>query len=724
LLEEGDQIDIWVVEKALGSGGMGSVYRCHNRTAVRILAAVKVLEGSLRKFKEAEARFIREAEILFQLDHPNIVKVRNIRTDMDPPYLEMEFVEGESLEAMLAKEPLDYNLAVQFIRQMTSAVAYLHAKGVRHRDIKPANLLVKKDGNIKLVDFGLAMEADTERITQQGMTFGTVSYAPPEWITPDTLDPSHWDIYALGVVFYEMLTGKLAFPVSGQGSVRQQAMQVIIGKQNHPPLDIGSKFPDDLRHLVIAMSNSDVKARTQSAEQALALAESLETGERPSTGVTLLPPSNAAHTSEQRIAKNARPPAGNSNTWITSGGAPHRSSMPAHQRDAPTHIQVAPPKKRRMRSAMGVLVGLFVLFALVLTVGGTFLSGLWGPVDQIRPLAVTVTGLAPDSPVSIMLGNQIPNSTDGFVHTFDAAPTGDNELTWVQGEQCNLSDCPGERCPKWCFSKSMAITVEPGTGTYPLKIDLTPVPKRQVRIQTATVSAKWARSFTLGEAPGTAEGDEVIFENIGPGTYPLEAIVGRCPPKARGCWPDGTCPSGCAAYSGDLVIPWGAEPFVYALEMTDPKPGRSTATKPSGGLDKTPPPPEPSGSGAASAAVTNGRFAAWLDTHPNWHREAAIAEQRADKNYIGNWQGQVPPTPAAAATNVSWYAAAAFCKSRGGLAPVGAEPHRWSEAVEQPYVEWRVEAGKAAWRSSDGRSSDKGIVLKSSNGVTGFRCAR
>jgi len=720
VLEEGDQIDIWVVERALGSGGMGSVYRCHNRTAVRILAAVKVLEGSLRKFKEAEARFIREAEILFQLDHPNIVKVRNIRTDMDPPYLEMEFVEGESLEAMLAKGPLDPDLAVQFIRQMTSAVAYLHAQGVRHRDIKPANLLVKKDGNIKLVDFGLAMEADTERITQQGMTFGTVSYAPPEWITPDTLDPSHWDIYALGVVFYEMLTGKLAFPVSGQGSVRQQAMQVIIGKQNHPPLDIGSKFPDELRQLVMAMSSSNLKARTQSAEEALRLAMALEPGNPPSTGVTLLPRSNDADTSEH--VKQQRP-SRNSDTWITSEGAPDRSSRPS---DAPTHIQVATPTTRRTWTGIGLFLGVLVFLAVVggLGVGAAMMGGLLGPADQNRPLAVTVTGLDANSPVSIMLGNQIPNKTDGFLHTFDAAPLGDNDLTWVQGEQCSLSDCPGKRCPSWCFSNSMAITVEPGTGAYPLKIDLTPAPKRQVRITTQTVSSKWERTFTLGEATGAAEEGAVVFEDISPGAYPLEALVGRCGPEARGCWPDGTCPNGCAAYSGELVIPWGSDPFVYALEIADPTPGRSAAPKPSSGDEKKPPETAPSGVSAAPEAITNGRFAAWLESHPNWHRDAAIAAGRADKNYISNWEGQAPPSPASAATNISWYAAAAFCKSRGGLAGVEAEPHRWTEAPSQPYVEWRAEAGKAAWRSSDGRSSAKGIALQSSNGVTGFRCAR
>ena len=134
-MQPGDQIDIWVVEKALGSGGMGSVYRCHNRAARRILAAVKVLDPTLHRVAGAHERFIREAEILFALDHPSIVKVRNIRVDATPPYLEMEFVEGQSLDRMLHRTALPWEQAHEILKQLTSAVAYLHGRGIRHRDI-------------------------------------------------------------------------------------------------------------------------------------------------------------------------------------------------------------------------------------------------------------------------------------------------------------------------------------------------------------------------------------------------------------------------------------------------------------------------------------------------------------------------------------------------------------------------------------------------------------
>jgi len=359
----------------------------------------------------------------------------------------------------------------------------------------------------------------------------------------------------------------------------------------------------------------------------------------------------------------------------------------------------------------------------LLTVGLLSALAVWGPQSgrSARPLEVTVTGLPTDSPVSITLGNQIPNRTAGFVHHFDRVPVGSNDLTWVQGDRCSLSDCPGNACPSWCFTQTMEIQVEPGTGIHPIKVNLTPAPKRSVRITADGLTKPWDLTFKLGDVVGNAEDNAVVFRDITPGTYALEALVGRCPSEARGCWPDGECPAGCAAYIDDFIVPWGDDEYTWALELADPRPAPVVAARPSNDRD-TRPAPVPT-RGAATAPVTGALFSSWLASHDDWHRETAMAAERADKNYLGNWDGVVPPSQTGAATNISWYAAAAFCKSRGGLASVEAEPHRWSESASQPYVEWRVDAGKAAWRSSDGRSSSKGVVLKTSNGVTGFRCA-
>ena len=229
---------------------MGSVYRCHNREAKRILAAVKVLDARFGRQDIAKARFIREAEILFSLDHPHIVKVRNVRMDLELPYLEMEFIDGVNLETRMHEGPMSPAVALPLFRQVADALRYLHVRGIRHRDIKPSNLVVQPGGSIKLVDFGIATEADGATITQQGQTFGSASYAPPEWLDPAELDPVRWDIYAAGVVFWEVLTGVQAFPLTGAGNMHQQVFRLLTAKQNHPPLDPGPKAPRALRALI------------------------------------------------------------------------------------------------------------------------------------------------------------------------------------------------------------------------------------------------------------------------------------------------------------------------------------------------------------------------------------------------------------------------------------------------------------------------------------------
>ncbi len=271
-----DAIDIWIVERALGQGGMGSVYRCHNRDARRILAAIKVLDYGLKRSPKARARFVREAEILFSLDHPNIVKVRNVRLDADPPYLEMEFVEGGSLERRIADGPVDAPSTLRWLRQLASALSYLHGRGIRHRDIKPSNILVNARGDATLVDFGIATEADGSTLSESGQAMGSVAYVPPEWVHVGALDPVKWDLYALGVCAYEALTGLTAFGVPSGGMSTQRFYQVLTAKQGHAPLDPGLDVPFALRELVRDMTNADPEARIVSAAAVLARAEQVD----------------------------------------------------------------------------------------------------------------------------------------------------------------------------------------------------------------------------------------------------------------------------------------------------------------------------------------------------------------------------------------------------------------------------------------------------------------
>jgi hypothetical protein len=306
-MEAGDRIDGWVVEARLGSGGMGSVYRCRNASTERIVAALKVLDRSLRSNPDASTRFVREAEILAGLDHPNIVRVRNVRVDADPPYLEMEFVEGEALDAVIRRGPAGYTRARHLLLQLADAVAYLHARGVRHRDLKPANVLVDPSDRVRLVDFGLATETTLERITEEGLNFGTVSYAPPEWMDPERLDPVQWDLYALGVVFHELLTGSIAYPMSGEGAVKKQLLQVMMNKQVAPPLDPGPAFPDPVRRLVSDLTRIDPAERPQTATDVCARLRALPDVAPGADGATAPPAASRAAAGPQSLVATLPP---------------------------------------------------------------------------------------------------------------------------------------------------------------------------------------------------------------------------------------------------------------------------------------------------------------------------------------------------------------------------------------------------------------------------------
>lgn len=259
-MKAGDAIDVWIVDHALGQGGMGSVYRCHNRNAPRILAAVKVLDPTLRRSDGAKQRFVREAEILFRLDHPNIVKVRNIRMDGATPYLEMEFVDGIDLENRLATGHFSLPDAIAVIRQLLSALSHIHSKGVQHRDVKPANVIMQSDGKIKLVDFGIAAETDAARLTMGSQAFGSVCYVPPEW-GDARIDPVLWDVYSAGLLISEILTGKQAFMVEPGASYQQGVVALLREKQNTPAIELPPRFPEALCDLVREMTRAEPERR-------------------------------------------------------------------------------------------------------------------------------------------------------------------------------------------------------------------------------------------------------------------------------------------------------------------------------------------------------------------------------------------------------------------------------------------------------------------------------
>ncbi len=195
----------------IGQGGMGTVYRARHRRLDRPVA-VKVLDSALRGNASFAKRFAREARTLAQLDHPNVVRVYDFGHRDDLYYLIMELVDGVNLRQTIEAGGLAPPEALAMVPHICEALQYAHDQGVVHRDIKPENILVDRNGSIKIADFGLAKLVGGEAgrpLTQTAQIMGTPAYMAPEQLeSPGEVD-HRADIFALGVVFYELLTGEL-----------------------------------------------------------------------------------------------------------------------------------------------------------------------------------------------------------------------------------------------------------------------------------------------------------------------------------------------------------------------------------------------------------------------------------------------------------------------------------------------------------------------------------
>ncbi len=212
---EGERIGRYSVESHLGGGGMGLVYKAQDTLLDRSVA-LKFLSPYLAATQEAETRFLREARATSTLDHTNIATIYEIGTaDAGPSGLSRQFIamayyDGETLKARIKRGPLPFEEAVVYAIQIGEALGAAHAAGIVHRDVKPANVIVTEQGPVKLVDFGLAKAAEYSAITNPGRRMGTAAYMSPEQARGEDVD-ARADLWSLGVVFYEMLTGKRAF---------------------------------------------------------------------------------------------------------------------------------------------------------------------------------------------------------------------------------------------------------------------------------------------------------------------------------------------------------------------------------------------------------------------------------------------------------------------------------------------------------------------------------
>src|SRR3989442_9553945 len=196
------------LEELVGSGGMSSVYRAHDRVLDRKVA-LKLLHQRLTSEQEYVERFGREARMVAGLLHQNIVTVIDRGEDDGRPFIVFEFVAGENLKQLIDREgPLPVDRVLELGIQIARGLAFAHANGYVHRDVKPQNVLLNGDGEAKVTDFGIARSLDVKHgVTQTGTVLGTSDYIAPEQAQGHQVD-EHTDVYSLGIVLYELLAGK------------------------------------------------------------------------------------------------------------------------------------------------------------------------------------------------------------------------------------------------------------------------------------------------------------------------------------------------------------------------------------------------------------------------------------------------------------------------------------------------------------------------------------
>jgi eukaryotic-like serine/threonine-protein kinase len=205
------KIDRYEIVSEIGQGAMGVVYRANDPLLERTVAIKTIsLELSKDEFEEFEKRFYREASSAGRLNHPNIVTIHDVGNTDNVAYMAMEFLEGEELRDILdSGEVLELDRIADIAAQVADGLAFAHEHGVVHRDIKPSNIMVMKNGIAKITDFGIALIPAGSR-TMDGMVLGSPKYMSPEQVVGRDVD-GRSDIFSLGVVLYEMLTGKSPF---------------------------------------------------------------------------------------------------------------------------------------------------------------------------------------------------------------------------------------------------------------------------------------------------------------------------------------------------------------------------------------------------------------------------------------------------------------------------------------------------------------------------------
>ncbi|MER6264002.1 Stk1 family PASTA domain-containing Ser/Thr kinase [Streptomyces sp900105245] len=464
------------VEARIAAGGMATVYRALDTRLDRVLA-LKVMHPALATDGSFVERFIREAKSVARLDHPNVVQVFDQGTDGSYVYLAMEYIAGCTLRDVLRERgAVQPRAALDILEPVLAALGAAHRAGFVHRDMKPENVLIGDDGRVKVADFGLVRSVDTVTSTT-GAVLGTVSYLAPEQIEQGTADP-RVDVYACGVVLYEMLTGEK--PHSGDSPA--QVLYKHIHDDVPPPSALVPGLPYELDRLVASATARDPGVRPHDAVALLALVRGARQG-LTAEQLDRLPPQ--ALTAEHDIAEDR--------TSVIPRSLTVPRPLPVNEDPAEdgvhrtSRLQSPPPEPPRGSAARRPRRGLLAVLAAVLLVFGVG-AGVWyinsGQFTEVPPLVTKTEAQAGQRLKAAGLDvGKVERAYDdtverGRVISSDPSPgsrirdNGSVKLTVSLGpETVNVPDLRGQPLAK-ARARLKADALEPGMVTRQFSDDV------------------------------------------------------------------------------------------------------------------------------------------------------------------------------------------------------------------------------------------------------------
>ncbi|MDR6124227.1 serine/threonine protein kinase [Bacillus sp. SLBN-46] len=366
----------------VGGGGMANVYLAHDMILDRDVA-VKMLRLDFANDEEFIRRFRREAQSATSLAHPNIVSIYDVGEENDLYYIVMEYVDGQTLKQYIQQNsPLKVEDAIGIMRQLTSAISHAHQNHIIHRDIKPHNILIDHDGNVKVTDFGIAMALSATSITQTNSVLGSVHYLSPEQARGGMANGKS-DIYSLGIVMFELLTGRLPFSGESAVSIALKHLQ----SETPSVRRWNSNIPQSVENIVLKATAKDPFHRYNSVEE---MEEDLRTAldtERGNEAKFVIPIDNDA-TKAIPVITNDKPLKNLDETLVHSNEKP----LPGPKDD----LKEGSGKKKRKKWPV-ILISTFLVLAILGLLAITFLPGLLSPKDVKIP---DVSGMELDEAIS------------------------------------------------------------------------------------------------------------------------------------------------------------------------------------------------------------------------------------------------------------------------------------------------------------------------------------